>query len=73
VQSIKELLSAGLVIEQTADRFAFREALTREAVSASLLLRERNVLHRLKGETIDRVRLSSRARGELRGPCLQLF
>ncbi len=50
LQSIKELLAAGLVIEESADRFAFRHALTREAVRAGLLARERKALHRAIAE-----------------------
>lgn len=52
--AIKELLAAQLLIEESADQFAFRHALTREAVYTRLLLRERQVLHRLIGETMER-------------------
>ncbi|NJN81649.1 MAG: hypothetical protein HC802_04730 [Caldilineaceae bacterium] len=44
--SIKELIAAQLVIEYEADHFAFRHALTRAAIYASLLGRERITLHR---------------------------
>ena len=44
-----------LVVEESADEFAFRHALTREAVYASLLLRERQALHRLIGETMEQL------------------
>jgi tetratricopeptide (TPR) repeat protein len=43
---VKELISAQLVVEETADQFAFRHALTREAMRARLLGRERVALHR---------------------------
>lgn len=43
---IKELLAAQFIIEETADQFAFRHALTREAVYTILLARERRALHR---------------------------
>ena len=43
---MKELVDAQLVVEESADRFAFRHALTREAMSARLLARERVALHR---------------------------
>ncbi len=43
---VKELVDAQLVIEESADRFAFRHALTREAIRARLLARERVALHR---------------------------
>src|SRR5262249_12282949 len=38
---VKELIAAQLVVEESADRFAFRHALTRQAVYAGLLARER--------------------------------
>jgi len=43
---VKELVEAQLVVEESADRFAFRHALTREAMRARLLARERVALHR---------------------------
>jgi DNA-binding CsgD family transcriptional regulator len=43
---VKELISAQLVVEESAERFAFRHALTREAIYAELLARERVSLHR---------------------------
>ena len=43
---IKELVEAQMVVEESADRFAFRHALTREAMRARLLARERVALHR---------------------------
>lgn len=43
---MKELVEAQLVVEESADRFAFRHALTREAMRARLLARERATLHR---------------------------
>jgi tetratricopeptide (TPR) repeat protein/DNA-binding CsgD family transcriptional regulator len=42
---IRELISHQLVLEESADRFAFRHALTREAVYSDLLARERRQLH----------------------------
>jgi DNA-binding CsgD family transcriptional regulator len=42
---VKELVAAQLVTEEAADRFAFRHALTREAVYTSLLSVERRALH----------------------------
>ena len=42
---LKELIRAQLVIEETDERFAFRHALTRQAVYADLLGRERRALH----------------------------
>ena len=42
---IRELIEAQLVVEESADRFAFRHALTRECMRAQLLTRERIALH----------------------------
>jgi DNA-binding CsgD family transcriptional regulator/tetratricopeptide (TPR) repeat protein len=43
---MKELIAAQLVIEESAEQFAFRHALTRQAIYADLLVRERKALHR---------------------------
>lgn len=51
---LKELVAAQLVTEEAADLFAFRHALTREAVYAELLASERQLLHRTIAETIER-------------------
>ncbi len=53
--AVKELLAAQLVVEESADRFAFRHALTQQAVVAGLLARERRALHRRLLETMERV------------------
>jgi DNA-binding CsgD family transcriptional regulator len=50
---MKELVAVQLVKEETADRFSFRHALTREAVSSGLLAGERRVFHRMLAETIE--------------------
>jgi DNA-binding CsgD family transcriptional regulator len=52
---IKELMAAQLVVEVTSERFAFRHALTRQAVCAELLGRERKALHQKVGEAIERL------------------
>jgi DNA-binding CsgD family transcriptional regulator len=52
--TIKRLMTAQLVVEESADRFAFRHALTREAIYAMLLGRERQVLHRRVAEALER-------------------
>lgn len=52
--AIKELISAQLVVEESVDRFAFRHALTRQAVSADLLARERRALHRRVADALER-------------------
>ena len=51
---VKELISAQLVIEESAERFAFRHALTREAIYAELLARERVALHRAIAAALER-------------------
>jgi predicted ATPase/DNA-binding CsgD family transcriptional regulator len=50
---MKELIAAQLVVEETAEHFAFRHALTRQAVYAELLARERKALHFTIAETIE--------------------
>ena len=50
---MKELIAAQLVVEESEEQFAFRHALTREAVYSQLLLRERKALHRTIAETIE--------------------
>ena len=52
---IKELMAAQLVVEEAADHFAFRHALTRQAVYAALLGRERQALHRTIGAAVERI------------------
>ena len=47
---VKELVGARLVVEESPDRFAFRHALTRQAVYGELLARERLALHRTVAE-----------------------
>lgn len=50
---MKELVSAQLVVEESADQFAFRHALTRQAIYNQLLTRERRMLHRTIAETME--------------------
>jgi len=52
---LKELIAAQLVVEESEERFAFRHALTRQAVYADLLVRERKALHRTIAETMERL------------------
>ncbi len=61
VKLIKELRAAQLVVEESADIFAFRHALTRQAVYGDLLARERKALHRVVAETMERAGASSLA------------
>ena len=51
---VKELIAAQLVVEESAERFAFRHALTREAIYADLLARERVALHRDVAAVLER-------------------
>jgi DNA-binding CsgD family transcriptional regulator len=50
---MKELLAAQLVVEESAEQFAFRHALTRQAIYTQLLVRERKALHRTLAETME--------------------
>ncbi|HEY9527300.1 MAG TPA: AAA family ATPase [Anaerolineales bacterium] len=59
LRMLKELIGAQLVVEETADHFAFRHALTREAIYTTLLLRERQTLHRQVGEATERLYAAS--------------
>ena len=51
---MKELIAAQLVVEESADQFTFRHALTRQAIYTDLLARERRALHKAIAETIER-------------------
>jgi DNA-binding CsgD family transcriptional regulator len=50
---IKELIAAQLVVEESADQFAFRHALIHQAISSTLLARERRALHRTIAEALE--------------------
>ncbi|MBI3960299.1 MAG: AAA family ATPase [Chloroflexi bacterium] len=52
---IKELAAAQLVVEEGNEQFAFRHALTRQAVYSGLLGRERQTLHRIIGAASERI------------------
>lgn len=52
---VRELVDAQLVVEESADRFAFRHALTREAIYAELLARERVLLHKEVAGALERL------------------
>jgi predicted ATPase len=56
---MKELIAAQLVVEESAEQFAFRHALTRQAVYADLLVRERKSLHRRIADTMEHLFESS--------------
>jgi predicted ATPase len=50
---IKELIAASLVMEESEEQFAFRHALTRQAIAADLLARERKALHQRIADTLE--------------------
>jgi DNA-binding CsgD family transcriptional regulator/tetratricopeptide (TPR) repeat protein len=52
---VSELVAAQLVVEESADRFAFRHALTRQAIYAAMLARERRRLHLAIANTIEQL------------------
>jgi DNA-binding CsgD family transcriptional regulator/tetratricopeptide (TPR) repeat protein len=52
---MKEVIAAQLVVEESEEQFAFRHALTREAIYRQLLLRERKTLHRTIAETMEQL------------------
>ena len=52
---LKEVMAAQLVVEEAVDQFAFRHALTQQAITAGLLLRERQGLHRSLAQTLARL------------------
>ena len=54
VSSLKAAIGAGLIVEESAEWFAFRHALTRQALYARLLTRERIALHRRAAEALER-------------------
>jgi tetratricopeptide (TPR) repeat protein len=59
---IRELISAQLVVEESTEQFAFRHALTRQAVYASLLGREKQNLHRAFANALE-IRLEKTSTG----------
>lgn len=50
---MKELIAAQLVVEESAEQFAFRHALTRQAIYEGLLARERRMLHQTIAEALE--------------------
>lgn len=52
---VKELVAAQLLVEESAEQFAFRHALTRQAAYASLLIRERKKYHSVIAEAMARL------------------
>jgi DNA-binding CsgD family transcriptional regulator/tetratricopeptide (TPR) repeat protein len=52
---VKELVAAQLVMEESADQFIFRHALTQQAILSGLLTRERRALHHQIAEALEQV------------------
>jgi len=50
---LKDVVVAQLVVEESADQFSFRHALTRQAIYAGLLARERRALHRRLAQALE--------------------
>ena len=59
IAALKELIAVRLIVEESGEHFAFRHALTREAIYAGLLTRERVTLHRTIGEAIEQLATGS--------------
>lgn len=55
IKELEELIAAQLIVEESAERFSFRHALTHKAVYASLLRRERQSLHQRVAEMLARL------------------
>ena len=55
LNSLKELMQARLVVQESAEQFAFRHALTRQAAYSMLMLRERRTMHQTIGDTLERL------------------
>jgi predicted ATPase/DNA-binding NarL/FixJ family response regulator len=60
---LKELIVAQFVVEESAEQFAFRHALTQQAVYAGLLARERRPLHRALAQAIEQLYATGRPQG----------
>ena len=54
-ESFKQMIAAQLVVEESAQRLAFRHALTREVIYSELLAMERIALHGRIAETIEQL------------------
>lgn len=53
--ALKNLIEAHLLVQESADQFAFRHELTRQAIYSMLMLRERKEMHRKIGEILERL------------------
>jgi DNA-binding CsgD family transcriptional regulator/Tfp pilus assembly protein PilF len=72
---MKELMAAQLVVEESADQFAFRHALIQQAIYSGLLVRERQALHRTLAETLEQLSttpsLRERYLGDMAAHCYE--
>ena len=55
LHALKELMDAHLIVQESAGQFAFRHALTRQAIYSALVYREREAMHRIIAETLQRL------------------
>ena len=55
VELMKEAIAAQLVVEESAEQFAFRHALTQQAILAGLLAREQRALHGTIAQTLEQL------------------
>ena len=53
IELMKEAIAAQLVVEESVEQFAFRHALTQQAIAAGLLARERRALHGTIAQTLE--------------------
>lgn len=53
IQVMESLIAAQLIVETSADQYAFRHALTQQAVYAGLLAHKRKLLHLTIGQTME--------------------
>ncbi len=53
LQALKDLVEAHLILQESAEQFAFRHTLTRQAIHSMLLLRERREMHKAIGQTLE--------------------
>jgi DNA-binding CsgD family transcriptional regulator/tetratricopeptide (TPR) repeat protein len=72
---MKEMMAVQLVVEESADQFAFRHALIREAIYSAMLVRERQALHRTLADTLEQLATSPALRerylGDLAAHCFE--
>ncbi len=55
LKALKESTTVHLIVQESADQFAFKHALTRDAVYSMSMLREQKTMHRMVGEALERL------------------